>query len=452
MINAASALFLATIVLTFFTLVKEVGFARVYLLDFALVPAVFVLVLGKLVSPDEFRIRRSKIDYLVAAIVFFVFVAVSVSYDRAQSFVELADWFRIAFAYWAGRILFVYDNQQKVLNIWLVFSATLLIGIGLIQLMSGTSFGLIGNYFGGNLDQMISANVEGLDSKSRISGTTTNPIIFAMWITLFSSVLLSKLLEDRRYFWFFALTATSFVVVVSTLSRGAIGAYVVSWFVVIVLQRKQIIDARMFATTAALILFSPLIILAVVNQLALDETVKVLQARVKQQELLEKDSMRGQLISSGMSLLRKPKILAAGIGPGNYSRVASSSANEFRSIKASGGKYSRSGIHNVWLKSWVEYGIGMFLSLASFVIAAIATGYSVWRKNLTGSDRAWAGGITAFMVSYVGINSQVYESAMSYHLLIPLFFVVGVVVSRSTLGDESAPERLNTIQFNGLLR
>lgn len=452
MINAASTLFLAIILLTFFTLVKEIGFARIYLLDFALVPTAFVLMIGKLVSPEEFRIKRTKIDYLVAAMLFFAFVAVSVSYDRAQSFVELADWFRITFVYWAGRILFSDDRQQHVLNIGLIFFAALLIGIGLIQLVSGTSFGLIGNYFGGNLDQMISANVEGLDSKSRISGTTTNPIIFAMWITLFSSVLLAKLLEDRRYFWFFSLTAASFVVVISTLSRGAIGAYVISWFLVIILQRKQIIDARMFATVAVLILFSPVIILAVVNQLALDETVKVLQARVQQQELLEKDSMRGQLISTGISLLQKPKIFVAGIGPGNFSRVASSSDNEFRSIKTSGAKYSRSGIHNVWLKSWVEYGIGMFISMACFFLAAGAIGYSVLRQNVTGSDRAWAGGILAFLVPYVGIDSQVYESAMSYHLLIPLFFIIGVVVSRSTLDGGSVPEAPNSIQLNGLLR
>ncbi len=165
------------------TLVKEVPPFRVYAFDLAFVPLCVVAFLAN--RPRGFVNQKHPLDnlflgFLGAATVSFLF-----SYDRSVSVVGWMDWIRIVVFYFVVRRLFVAEISDKLWERLLIGLGVGLLGVGLLQLVTGTPIGLVNNYFGTNLDQSSSATVQGHGTNVRISGTTSNPIVYGLWLNLY---------------------------------------------------------------------------------------------------------------------------------------------------------------------------------------------------------------------------------------------------------------------------
>jgi len=115
-----------------------------------------------------------------------------------------------------------------------------LLVIGAIQAFTGKTFGLIGNYFGAGSDQGVAANMIGVGSRGRVSGSTTNPVIFAIWMTMFSLLVASDLNAKRRHVPFVVLSLVT-AVVLSTLSCGAIAASALSCLILVFISWREML-------------------------------------------------------------------------------------------------------------------------------------------------------------------------------------------------------------------
>lgn len=166
--------------------------------------------------------------------------------------------------YFGSRFVFVRAVNERSWRRFVWVSALVLLVIGAIQAFTGTSFGLIGNYFGAGSDQGVTANVIGVGSRGRVSGPTTNPIIFAMWMTMFSLLAASGLNAKRRHVPFVVLSLVSAMVVLSTLSCGAIAAFALSWLIIVFISRREMVRI-VFSSVIVMMFLMPLVYLGILK-------------------------------------------------------------------------------------------------------------------------------------------------------------------------------------------
>jgi O-antigen ligase len=425
-------LYLASLFLVLFTLAKELPPFRIYLLDIALIPFLLALLFNCVLSPTRIGFRWQRIDTLVIVLFFTVTCAFLLSEDRVYSIVSYLDWARIITMYFSSRIVFINTVSELSFRRLMWLSASVLLFVGVIQWTTGTSFGLIGNYFGTGTDQAVTANVAGVGSRSRISGTTTNPIIFAIWVTIFSLIVASDLNAKRRHILFVFHSFVSAVVVLSTLSRGAIAAFSMSLIIFVFINRKDLVRIA-YIGMIIMIFILPLAYFGIMRS-TVGETATMLQARIERQELLEEDSARVNVIKMGFKLLKEPKIFIFGSGPDNmvlaYNKYISGTFS--KKYSQSNRSYQRSGIHNVWIKMIVEYGFMSGFLLILVWLSVFFRTLKLWlKRDSDHSAKIWGGSLIAFLIPYFLIDCGVYESAMSYHVFIPLFALMGYLVTNT---------------------
>lgn len=423
-------LYLSSIFLILFTIVKEVPPYRIYLFDFMFIPCLFFIVLQRLNGTGRTAFLWQRIDTMVVTLLVPITIAFVFSEDRAQSVVGYLDWIRIVVFYFISRMVFFRIVTELSWQRLLWIAAIVLLVIGMIQIITGTSFGLIGNYFGAGLDQGSSANVKGFDSRARVSGTTSNPIIFAMWVTMFTLFVISDLNAKKRHILFVCFSILSAIVVLSTLSRGAIAAFVLSLLILLYLNRQEfakvIVVSMLFIT-----LIVPLAYLGILKH-NIGGAVTMLQARVENNALLEEDSDRFKLIEMGFSLLSEPKVFLVGTGPGNTLYAYNKYITGAKVMNYGNIKYGRSGIHNIWMKMFVEYGVISVVIFVFIWIDVFRRTIKLWKNKYTDKpEQKFGGFVLAFIVPYLLIDCNVYESAMSYHILIPIFSVLAYLVTKT---------------------
>ncbi|MEM6638937.1 MAG: O-antigen ligase family protein [Pseudomonadota bacterium] len=426
----ARILFGTAIIFTLLTLVKDYPPYRLYLVDFALVPMLLVTIFQRMSLPSRLRIRWQGIDTLFILFALSVLLAFMFSENTRQSAVTFIDWIRIILFYFLCRMLFQKQIQDKTLFRVFTLGSVILIVIGLIQLVTNSSFGLIGNYFGLGNAQGVEANVAGFGSRARVSGTTSNPIIFAMWVTLFALIVAARFNYRGRTILFFAVTGAGAVVVLSTLSRGAIAAFALTWLIFVFMNRKQLVRNVVYGSVL-LVMAMPLAYLGLQESLIAD-VAEMVEARIERQELLEEDSGRVKVFRIAQELLKEPKIFMVGTGPDNMMPAYNKFGEGVSFRENPNVVYQRSGVHNVWMKVFVEYGVASFVLFVLIWLSILRHTYRLWKQHrFDERARLWASIGFAFFIPYILIDSMVYESAMTYHIYIPLFALVAWLVTQN---------------------
>lgn len=430
MIGLSRWLFRLTIVLALLTLAKDYPPYRIYLLDLVFIPFLFGAFVLKLSMPRRLKFEWQLVDKLMLAMLAFIVLAFVFSESVRQSAVTFFDWVRVVALYFVARMMFVQSFTEDSLRRVYTFCAGLLIVIGLIQLVTNSSFGLIGNYFGSGNEQGVAATVAGVGSRSRISGTTSNPIIFAMWVTLFALVVAAHFNVRRKTLLFVGISGIASVVVLATLSRGAIAAFALSWIIFVFLNRAELMR-NAIAGVVIVVFLVPMVFLGLQDSV-LGEAAEMLQARVEQQELLEEDSGRVRVFKMGLELVSQPKIFLVGTGPDNMVLAYNKFASGIKSSNYANEGYQRSGVHNIWMKMFVEYGAAAALLFIAIWYQFLRHALRLWKaRKADRSAKMWGGFAVSFLIPFLLIDSMVYESAMSYHVLMPLFVVMAFVVART---------------------
>ena len=426
--KATRWLFFLTIFLSLLTLVKEVPPFRIYLLDFALVPVAILTFFQYFGDSPRPKLTWQRTDTLVACLLGVITAAFVFSEDVARSVVTYIDWWRIVIMYFVSRAIIPQFVSERLLRKYFWACAAFLITIGLIQFATGTSFGLIGNYFGGGFDQGVEATVFGVGTRGRVSGTTSNPIIFAIWVTVFSTLVASELNARKRHALFIAFSLVAGIVVLSTLSRGAIAAFAASLALLVFLNREEMVRNVAIGTLLVCLLL-PISYLGI-QQTNFEEALDLLAARVERQELLEEDSGRVRVFKMGLSLIAEPKIFLVGTGPDNMVMAYNKYVSPIQTTTLRQFSFQRSGVHNVWMKMFVEYGVLAALLLILIWVDVLRRSLRVWRQRARApAAKIWGGFLLAFLWPYLLLDASVYESAMAYHVMILLSAVIGFTVS-----------------------
>jgi O-antigen ligase len=428
LIKAIRWLFFLTVFLSLLTLVKEVPPFRIYLLDFALIPLATMTLLLYSSGSSRLRFTWQRIDTLFVCLLVAVSAAFAFSEDVARSVVTYIDWWLIVIVYFVARSLIPQLVNERMLQKYFWYFAIFLLAIGLIQFATGTRFGLIGNYFGAGFDQGVDATVSGVGTRGRVSGTTSNPIIFAMWVTAFSVLAASALNARQQHMKFMVLVFAAGIVVVSTLSRGAIAAYALSICLLVFLNREEMVR-NVTIGVLLLCLLLPVGYLGM-QQTSLDDTLQILEARIERQQLLEEDSGRVRVFKMGMELVAEPKVFAVGTGPDNMVKAYNKYVMPFQSSTISQYRLQRSGVHNVWMKTFVEYGVVAAFLLVFIWVDVMKRSLRLWRQRRQNpTAKVWGGYLLAFLWPFLLIDCSVYESAMAYHIMIMMAVIIGFTVS-----------------------
>ena len=404
------------------TLVKEVPPFRVYAFDLAFVPLCVVAFLAN--RPRGFVNQKHPLDnlflgFLGAATVSFLF-----SYDRSVSVVGWMDWIRIVVFYFVVRRLFVAEISDKLWERLLIGLGVGLLGVGLLQLVTGTPIGLVNNYFGTNLDQSSSATVQGHGTNVRISGTTSNPIVYGLWLNLYCVFAMIYALSHRHKIWFAVLALLVPVSLLGTLTRGAIVAYVAS-ILALMLFTFQKSGKVVVGAIVLLIVLSPVYVM-LNDTVDIRRQVQVLTARFQ----LENNE-RWELNRIGVELLSDPNILLFGTGSGNFSAVTRDQAG-LRSRLSARMQNTRTGIHNVWLKMIVENGVFVLIFFVMIMIECVKMARRLLRAPWGVWHYTWGVFWSIKILVYLLVESNLYESAMSYQFLLPFVAIIGYLATKES--------------------
>jgi O-antigen ligase len=418
------------------TLVKEYELFFVYTFDLFFFPLLFLVMISIFLRPDRFRLSLNRYDYHIVGIFIMVTAAFVMSYDVVHSSVRYLDWVRVIIFYFLSRLLFENTLSEKTLANLFIFSGLFLLSVGLIQIVTNSSFGLIGNYFGQGSDQMGSFSVPGEERARRISGTTTNSVRYALWIVIFCYFIVVRLFVDARYLRLTIFSGISFIVLLYTASRGAILSFVVLMLLLaLMLFRRHknetgvIISSFVIISTVFVFSAAQIVPPGSLPQL-ISKPIKALQTRVDSSNPFS-DEKRTKNYLFGLELMMNPKYLVFGIGPGTYHQVAF--ANGFDSRPNTWRRdysKSRSGIHNVFMKLIVEYGVITFvlvMMLVYRVVRSVARAYAVHRD---GESQVWIIYVLTLSAAFLLTAAQVYEDPLEYYLLIPFCTMLSYLLGR----------------------
>lgn len=417
------------------TLQLVFGPFRIYTIDLCLIGLVSAIALGMSENSVNLRFRWQAIDRTVVMIVIVAIVSTMFSESIYRSVAPLCDWFRILLFWFISRAIGNRTVQPEFIASTMVWIVGALVFAGLLEIATGTAYALIGNYFGGGREQDTSLAILATgQAQKRISGTTTNPNIYGQWIVMYGVLAMLQLIHRRRYMYCVGLAVGSIVVILFTAARGNVLSFLFAGLAIVWLTREQ------FGNLAVRILISiGLILIAGIwlsDKIDVSEGVNVVLDRFNREFGASRIEKSERVIVGKMGLeivQRGPKNFLIGVGgenfmPAYFQRPASVSQND-----------PRTGAHNVWLKSAVEYGIFMSILLAVFIFQALGIGRRVARSDHQSTHRVWGQFLLAFLLSYLLISSQLYESALTYHILIPMFSLVGFGVS---VGEQYEQQRV----------
>jgi len=410
------------------TLVKGFGAYRVYTLDVFLVPLVFAFLIAKFTN-HRIRSSFSGPDKYVLLLFFFIVVSFVLSGDRFISKANLIDWFRYLSIYMISRSLFESELiKSKEFANTLSWMGVVLMLVGLIQAVTNTQFGLINNYFGGSFDDGSGAKVAWNTVVNRVSGTTPNSNVYAMWIMFFFGFALVRVFVGKRYKMFFLWVALGGFTMASTLSRGGVSAFFLFLAIVLLMNYKKLVDSRYVFSLAAATLAA--IVIAVtgiyLTELGIEQIFDSFMVRVDQAGG-DAGAAAGRMDSVLVGfdvIFNSAKVLLFGTGGSNFPH----------------GYF----VHNMWVKLFAEHGIFALLALIALFLSFFRT---IRKFRLSGTDesRLWVTYLTATLIPFLLISSQVYPTAGYYTILVPLFVIISFVVSRQRIAEKSV------VATNGVL-
>ncbi len=444
--------FLAALIGNSLTLIQQLGPFHVYTIDLALGPLLVFVALKKLFNPRSLPFRWHVVDAMMLLVTCTNLVSYFFSIDRMHSLMGLMEWFRVLAFYFATRLLVGSVLSDRTLKFQFAVVFGLLSVTGLLQLITGQPIGLIGNLFGQDLDQFTSVS-RSLGSRNRVSGTTPNSNVFAMWIVMFGGVFLSTWVARGKAVLFYIGAGLMTLIIMMSLSRGGVLGFAVFLGALLWINRQHVMNPKfvLLGLLAVVVLTGFLLVsYAVTSRLIIGEGTRLLIARQAQNRDLEEGGERRELIEAGMRMLRDPRTLAVGIGTDNMLRHALKSRGYegvIARVPEEKLPTSRLGVHNVWVRTAVEQGVPTVLALAglfgAFVLAA-RRGYATGDEE----GRIWAAYLMALACCYLLVWTQVYLTPARLSMMIPMTAMLAIAATRLRPAEvPSASPRAERSQF-----
>jgi hypothetical protein len=93
-------------------------------------------------------------------------------------------------------------------------------------------------------------------------------------------------------------------------------------------------------------------------------------------------------------------------------------------------------IHNMWVRLFAEHGIFALLSMIALFLSFFRTIIKV-RSSGAEESGLWVIYLTASLIPFLLISSQVYHTAGHYEVLFPLLVIISFVVSRQRIAEKT---------------
>jgi len=405
-----------------FTLSMEIGPARFHFLDPFLAALLCMLFLTRMIRPKLVRVEKiTTLDRLVILVFFSVSISTLLSYDWEQTIAIYMDWMRVVSFYYIGRVLWGRNliSIGGVRKIW-VLCGYILLGVGVLQILTGSQIGLIANYFG----EQVGENLHQIrDSESwRISGTTRNPIVYGLWINIFVSYIIFRSIYFAKYYRALVFGILTGIVLFYTFTIGTLATYfLLVGLGFVLIPSGKAVNQRLMTLVVCLCVF--VIVGALSYHLG---ALEVLSKRID-----NPNSRMGRVnkIVKGARLLSDPKVFVFGIGAGNFYAVSEEKGFFLGPNPWKEYSHSRSGIHNVLFKVIIEYGV---ITLLVFIGCCVALGNRIvklYSGKLTGEEEVWVRYSAVVGIVFLLVAAQLYESVLEYYIMIPVALIASFITS-----------------------
>lgn len=416
------------------TLSIFVGGVPLRSVDVVLIPLAVLVAILVALHPATCEIPFQLTDACIIFLLVSVALSCITSFKPELSQILFWDWIRITISYFIARVTFRSPQAQDLFPIFLKIVATILLTVGILQILTESQVGLIGNLVGENRDQHVGLRINMQEVAVRVSGTTSNPNIYGQWVILFCGYWLLELAWRKRYVWFSVLSAASLWVLLRTFSRGVLATFLmtVSMFVLLMAVKRPMSVRRLGALAMVFLLGGILLVgtVALGQQEVFPKTIGLFTKRFE----VNNDSARINMIQEGWQFLDSPKKWFLGLGPGSFHSYAYAQGLNLGPRPWHDYSSSTSGIHNVSLKLLVEYGS---LTLLSFLLAVLGVLLHLCALLRSSAENhvLWSIYGLSVLAGFALIASQVYESTIYYQVMIPTALLAAYIQSQ---GNEPA--------------
>ncbi len=418
------------------TLSSRPLFFDVYTVDIALIPFVVTSLLWSFMSRQAPGFKLHRIDLFMVLLFAMMVISLAFSVNRMQSLTGTMDWFRLVAFYFTCRLTVGSLITEGTLAAQFALIGAFLLGLGLIQTITGLPIGLVAHYFGSDRGDFF---------WHRVSGPPPNSHMFAMWISIFGGFLLAWALARGRTILFFGILILSFFVLIATQSRGGVLGFAMVSMVILWANRSRALSSGFvlgIASLSILVFGLAVASLATSWESPFADGARALLDRQSRVVDFSEGGERRALMETGLDLLAQPKVFMVGCGAHGMIDAAIESGARIAAVHldrvSNTGGNLRTGVHNVWVSTAVEYGV--FSAVVLFAIFWMFTLYVMaWRRDDEGGGEVWTGYLLAIIVWYMVIASQVYLMAARLAILLPIFLLVSLAISGASKLRENRP-------------
>ena len=402
-----------------FPLGAAIGPVRIVTIDVLLLPLVALFAFTR-VGGSLPRVKWAAAERAMGAAVGLMLLSSILSLQPAVSFSLWLVWLRAAAVYVMLAHLLTWEAIDSEWLLRVVQGVLwVLIFVGLVQLLTGSDFGLISNYVGGGERQG-----SAFDGVRRLSGTTPEANVYGQWVALFSTALNASIMFRSRHMVLVKLAgalAVEFTLIGATLSRGNLIFFILLNLALMALWIRHSPPQSALVKFVGVLLGTAAFGVWAFVAAAGGGTFGQIASRFAAQ-----DAVRVLQIMHGIELLQDPKILVAGTGFGSFYPALDAHGIAISPIERWHFADATTGIHNAFLLVATEAGTivaGIFIWFSLSTVRCVV-------RNVPNVERPlWVtAALVAMVLSYVVLPMQVYMSAVGYPTL--LFLAVVAVLVR----------------------
>lgn len=410
----------ATLVALVFPLGLIVGPFRIVTVDPVLVPLLLLTALVLTQVPVNVRLHAPERALLF--LLGFLLISSIASTDPLVSLNMWTVWMRAGLFYLSVRyllsagILTLHTISRDLSVVWAV-----LLFVGLVQVITGTQFGLLANYLGSGGEQLST-----FGEVRRVSGTTSEANVYGQFIVMLSLLTNAYLLLERqgwgRLFLFTLLLVAELTVLIGTLSRATVGLFVVGHSLLGVYWIRASTPGsgmlKVGLTGLAVMILSGLAFYLV----SVGGTLALLALRFS-----EAGDGRWLQIAHGFEILSEPKIMALGTGLGTFYEALMEAGIPISPREAWHFAGSRVSIHNGPLLLLVEGGVVTAALFIAFLLGGVLTAFRcLGSRAVPGMPGGLSAALAIILLTYTLIPFQLYMTAVTYPVLLLVLLAVAM--------------------------
>lgn len=401
-----------------FPLGAAIGPVRIVTVDVLLLPlaALFAFTRAGASLP---RVKWEGAERAMGAAVGLMLLSSILSLQPAISFSFWLVWVRAAAIYVILAHLLTWEAIDSEWLLGIVQGVLgVLILIGLVQLLTGSAFGLVSNYVGGGERQG-----SAFEGTRRLSGTTPEANVYGQWVALFSTALNASIMFRSRHMVLIKLAlvlAVEITLIGATLSRGNLIFFILLNLTLVVIWIRHSPPQSAILKLLGVLLGTAAFGLWAFVAAAGGGTLGQIASRFAAQ-----DAVRVLQIMHGIELLQHPKILVAGSGFGSFYPALEAHGIAISPIERWHFADATTGIHNAFLLVATEAGT---IVAGIFIWFSLSTVRCAFRGAPNVERPRWVtAALIAMVLSYVILPMQVYMSAVGYPTLLFLAIIAVLV-------------------------